>query len=100
MKIDLNDTNDFTLENIAKMIASKDDSVHRQLRVDTAGIAFISDEVGNINTSGLCFRLETWCAGNDYVGKNASQDEEWVKKVFKVLKDNWPNPSNSLIEIY
>ena len=53
MQIDLNNSSDFTLENVAKLIASKDDSEHRQLRVTLAGKAYISDEVGNVNIQGL-----------------------------------------------
>ena len=98
MKIDLNSPTDFTIENVAALIASKDDSVHRQLRVTSDGFAFLSDEVGNINTEGLAFRLETWCFGNGYCGKEAANDPTWVKKVYGWLKENWPNPKSSVID--
>jgi hypothetical protein len=56
MNIDLNQP--FTAADVAKLLGSKDDSRNRQLRVTTAGIAYISDIVGNIGIEGLCFRLE------------------------------------------
>ena len=57
--IDLNDPKQFTRDNVKILIASKDDSVHRRLRVDSNGIAYISNDVGNINIKNLAFRLET-----------------------------------------
>ncbi|MBC54496.1 MAG: hypothetical protein CMQ34_11745 [Gammaproteobacteria bacterium] len=90
MKVNLEDPDSFTLENVRKLIASKDDSEHRQIRVTKTGVAFLSDEVGNINTDGLAFRLETFSAGNGYTGEEASKDEDWVKRVYKALSDNWP----------
>jgi hypothetical protein len=41
MEIDLNVPNALTLEAVRKLIASKDDSQHRQLRVTTSGKAFL-----------------------------------------------------------
>jgi len=100
MKIDLNNPKEFTLENVRKLIASEDDKKHRQLRVTNSGEAFISDVVGSVNISDLAFRLETWCQGNDYCGKKASEDDKWVERVYRCLKDNWPNPSSSYIDVY
>lgn len=98
MEIDLKKPDEFTLENVARLIASKDDSVNRQLRVKANGVAFLSDEVGNINTDGLAFRLETWCSGNSYCGKEAATDKQWVVKVYGWLEENWPNPKAPLID--
>jgi hypothetical protein len=97
MEIDLNVPNALTLEAVRKLIASKDDSQHRQLRVTTSGKAFLSDDCGSVNLSGILFRLETWCAGNDYCGSNAAQDEKWVKTIFKIIDQNWPTPSSAYI---
>ena len=97
MTINLNNENEFTLENVQKLIASKDDSQNRQLRDTKEGIAYISDEVGNINIENLALRFETWMMGNDYVGLNASQDMAYVTSVFRDLKNNWPNPTDTYI---
>lgn len=96
MRIDL--SKEFTTEEVAELLASKDDSEHRQLRVTKKGIAYISDEVGADNIDGLAFRFETWFAGNGYCGLKASQDASHVSQVFDDLKKNWPNPKATYID--
>ncbi len=100
MTIDLNDPLDFTVDSVRKLIASGDDSSNSQLRVSKVGIASLSNIVGADQNDDLAFRLETWIAGNDYVGEAASQDEEWVDRVHDVLKDNWPNPTSTCIDLF
>jgi hypothetical protein len=100
MQMDLNDPNDFTVANTGKLLASKDDSKHRQLRVTKNGIAYLSDDTGPENVEDLAFRLETWLAGNDYVGIRASQDQAWVKRIYDALKKNWPNPTDKYIDVF
>ncbi len=48
----------------------------------------------------LCFRLETWSAGNGYVGSDAANDNEWIDRVYKVLQENWPNPKSTYIDVF
>lgn len=100
MKIDLNDPAQFTIDNVKRLIASKDDSAPRQLRVNSLGIAFLSDEIGNINIDGLSFRLEIWLEGNGYVGEDAANDDSWVNHIFKCLQKNWPNPTDTFIDSF
>jgi hypothetical protein len=88
----------FTLPNVKALIASKDDTQHRQIRVKTNGIVFISDDFGNQNLDGILFRLETYSAGNGYLGKEASEDDSHVKMVFRQLNDNWPDPKYDYID--
>ena len=97
MQIDLNQP--FTTENVKALLASKDDSLHRQLRVTSDGNAYLSDVVGNIDTAGLGFCVETWSAGNGYVGEAAANDASWVSKVEAILRENWPNPTDTFIEM-
>ena len=66
MKINLNDSNDFTVENVRKLIASEDDTVHTQFRVTKDGYLFLSKDVGNRNLDGIVFRLETTAAYSRY----------------------------------
>ena len=98
MTIDLNEP--FTIDDVARLLASKDDSAHRQLRVTKKGIAFLSDEIGNNNLNDLAFCLETWIAGNGYVGPEAACDSKFVARIEKVLRDNWPNPSDTYIDLF
>ncbi|NEU09786.1 hypothetical protein GZH53_15775 [Flavihumibacter sp. R14] len=92
MEIDLNNPGEFTLESLAELIASEDDSKDTQFRVTKSGILYLSKEVGNTNLEDTAFRLETNGAGNDYVGEEASKDLEWVTRVYNVISKNWPNP--------
>lgn len=96
MIIDLNQS--FTTDDVAILIASKDDSQHRQLRVTRAGEAYISDDVGNLNISDLAFRLETWDPHNGYTGTAAAADAGFVSRIERTLRDNWPNPSDTYID--
>lgn len=89
MEIDLTHIENLTPESIARLIASKDDSEHRQIRVTENGILFLSDEVGNIKLDGIRFVLETWDAGNGYVGWSASLDHVWVQRVYQAIKTAW-----------
>jgi len=100
MTIDLTDPANVTPESVAALIASVDDSIDRQLRVTKDGKAFLSDTVGNVDIDGLAFRFETWLRGNDYVGKRASDDNEWVQRIYEALRDNWPNPTSTFLDSY
>lgn len=100
MEINLNNPEELTEDNVANLIESGDDSSHTQLRVTKSGIAFLSKIVGAVETNGLAFRLETWDAGNDWVGTQAAKDAKWVARIYKVLKSNWPNPTSTYIDLY
>lgn len=95
--IDLHDEKQLTAKRVARMLGSRDDFRHRQLRVSRHGIAYISDQVAMDNIDGLAFRFETWTEGTGYVGAAAAQDEAWVDQVLRDLISNWPKPKASLI---
>ena len=97
LTIDLNDANQFTRENVARLIGSVLDTQHWQLRVTKAGVAYLSDIVGSENVEDLAFRFETWCEHNNYVGFQAAHDSTWVDHVFNDLKENWPSPTSTYI---
>lgn len=99
-QINLNIPGELSLESLAALIASKDDSAHRQLRVTNQGIAYLSDDVGAKNIDGLAFRYETWSAGTDCVGKHASKDLQFIQALYDSLKSNWPTPSDTYIDQY
>ena len=90
MQIDLKNPSELTVENVRRLLASKDDSQHRQLRVTTDGIAYLSDAVGNTNLAGIHCCFETWDPGNGYCGAAAAADDAWVMSVYNDLKANWP----------
>jgi hypothetical protein len=85
MQLDLN-SQSFTLDGVRKLLASKEDSADCQLRVTNDGIAYLSDIVDATGKEALRFRLESWDQGNNYVGQAASEDDEWVARIYKCLK--------------
>lgn len=100
MKINLNDPLDFTIENVRKLIGSHDDSVHTQFRVTNDGYLFLSEIVGNKQLEEILFRLETNSSYGGYVGEKGANDEAWVKRIFEVVKKNWPHPSAKYIDVF
>lgn len=100
MEIDLTKIDNFTLESVTQLIASKDDSEHHQIRVTENGILFLSDDVGNINLDDIRFVLETWDAGNGYVGWSAALDEVWVERIYQAIKQAWEKGDRGYIDWY
>ena len=101
MQIDLKVPGALTPDSVADLLASVTDKTPTQLRVTKQGIAFISTtDVGGDNTKDLAFRLETWSQDSDYVGPAAARDADWVKRIYNVLKHNWPSPSSEYIDIF
>lgn len=97
--MDLN--KEYGLAEVRTLIGSANDKTHTQLRVTKHGIAFISaTDVGSKNINDLAFRLETWSAGNGYVGFAAAKNELWCERILKVLQENWPSPTSSYIDVF
>ncbi|MDD1522126.1 MULTISPECIES: hypothetical protein [Bradyrhizobium] len=87
--INLNKPETFTMDAVKELIASKDDSQRRQLRVAEDGTVYLSDVIGNLELDGVRFALATWLQGNDYVGANAARDHSWVRSVHDTVKYHW-----------
>jgi len=101
VQIDLNDPTQSTLPAVRALIASGNPSVHNQLRVTRAGVAFLSTAaVGGVDIDGLSFRLETWAAGSGCVGPDAAGDDAWVNQIFSALQRHWPQPASDYIDMY
>jgi len=100
MRIDLNDPVQFTKENVAKLIASKDDSTHTQFRVSKDGYLYLSEAVGNKDLENVLFRLETNSAGSDLVGIDASKNDAWVTRIYEAMKKHYPKPMGSYIDVF
>lgn len=79
-----------TIEDFTQLIADGDDRHHNQIRVSKSGKVYLSqDIVGAEKLEGVAFRLESFDAGNDYVGKDASEDKEYVLDMYQAIKENW-----------
>ena len=98
--INLADSSQVTHANVSRLLASVDDETDWQLRVTSQGIAFLSSVTGNLEVEDLAFRLESWLAGNGYVGAAASRDQKWVERILAVLRGNWPIPAATFIDHY
>lgn len=65
---------------------SKDGEVHiSSLQENMSPIEF--DE----QNENLEFRFETLIQGNGWVGENAAQDMEWVRRLYNAMLENWTN---------
>jgi hypothetical protein len=101
MTIDLTKDGILTLESVQRLLASANDKTYTQVRVTKAGMAFIAtDRDPAPSTDYLMFCLEGFDAGRDYVGSKAAEDQDWIGRIYKVLKDNWPEPMSFYIDIF
>ncbi len=98
MVIDLAKPGGATSEDVRALIASRDDSEHRQLRISQTGKAYLSDLVGAEGIDGLHCRFETWVAGNGYSGQEAADDDKYVEEIRDDLNSNWPEAKDSYID--
>ncbi|SIO66910.1 hypothetical protein SAMN05443247_11527 [Bradyrhizobium erythrophlei] len=98
--INLNKPETFTIETVRELIASKDDSQRRQLRVSEDGVVYLSDAIGNLELDGVRFALTTWLEGNDYVGAAAAKDDKWVKSVHDTVEMHWNKGTRGVTEDY
>jgi len=53
---------------------------------------------GGRDLDGVKFRLETYDAGNGYVGGAAAEDGKWVKDVYETLRDAWLNDRRGYVD--
>jgi hypothetical protein len=98
MTINLNDSADFTIDNLRRLIASTDDKTPSQIRVTKDGILHVSKVVGGEDIGDLCFRLETFAAGAGYVGEEAARDDAYINKLYRGIRRNWPEPQSKYID--
>lgn len=98
MIINLNNPDELTIESVAELIRSGDDSLNTQFCVTKAGYFHLCADVRNLNYHELLFRLEQNDVGNDYVGELAANDELWVATIFSVIEANWPKTLSDYID--
>jgi hypothetical protein len=98
MKINLNNPEEFTFEEVGKLVASQDDTEHTKFQVTKDGYLTLTTDVDNEELQDIKFFLPVYIAGNDYVGKNASLDDEYVKSIFDIIRENWQNSSTGYID--
>jgi hypothetical protein len=99
MPINMNNPETFTIEAVRELIASKDDSRSRQIRISEAGDVYLSDSTGFNNLDGVRARFCTFSHGTDHVGAAAAQDPVWVGRVFRAIRKHWDAGTTGYIEI-
>jgi hypothetical protein len=95
MKIDLKDSS-FTLENVRALLAAKDDSQTRRLRISETRFPTSSDRYPS--PSGVKARFETCGPENDYCGPNAAADGQYVQVIYDDLQAVWQRGLRGLID--
>ncbi|MBL4898630.1 MAG: hypothetical protein JKX76_03160 [Colwellia sp.] len=100
MIINLNNPSEITIDNVRRLIASGDPSKHAQIRVKKNGELYLSLIVGGDDTNDLAFRLETFSAHSDNVGKDAAKCKKWVQRIYNAITKNWPIPTDEYIELF
>ena len=97
MNLNLNDPNEFTIDGVRRLLASKTGTEPAdeypgiyQLRVTKNGIAYIKDNLQPLTDSdeqNHAILFETW--NSTYVGKDAANDDKWVNEEYRMLKRWW-----------
>jgi hypothetical protein len=102
MNLNLNDPNEFTIDGVRRLLASKtglesDGSVpgsypggRYRLWVTKNGIAYIEDNAGfptDIALQNHAIQFESWHRTD--VGQDAADDDEWVNEVYQMLERWW-----------
>jgi hypothetical protein len=86
-----------TIEQLRELVRQCDDSAgHHVLWVKKTGDVEISRIPGDQTPVGfekahpeMQLRLETFQAGNEYVGPEAASDDDWISELFESLRKEW-----------
>jgi hypothetical protein len=89
---------EWTLDECAALLKSKDDSIRRQLRVLSNGEVIISDKIGNEDIDTCKFALPTWLIGNGYTGPEAAEDKQWVERVHRAVQRFWDEGARGVVD--
>lgn len=101
MQVNLNDSKEFTFDNVCRLLASGHNDQFVQIRVSMDGIAYLWQDTGPDDKAGVAFRFETMDPGNDFIGPAAlaARDPVCAAQVFNCLKKNWPKPTALSVDV-
>jgi hypothetical protein len=89
MLVDLYDVQNLSVSELAELLATKDDSANRQLRVSHSGQLGLYNYDDRPNESDYKFWFAVWCEGNGYSGVAAAADKEYVTRIhYEVCEAN------------
>lgn len=52
------------------------------------------------NQADMQLRFETFQAGNEYVGPDAAEDDEWIEQLYEALVADWPKAKEQPVVEY
>ena len=99
----------FTKEQFAAVVATIDDNAaHHIVWVDLTGYVHISafpwgagsPATWQKDQHDLKFRIETLCCGAGYMGKDASEDDQWMTTLHGWVKSKWADGAHGYVDHY
>jgi len=97
-----------TKEELKSLTISRDDEAgHHMLWVSQNGDVYLDMIPPDLTPNGYAkslkdqirFRFETFQQSNDYVGKTAVADAEWMARLYEALVSNWQNGVRGYIDV-
>ena len=98
MKINLNNSDEFTLANVRQLISSEDVKKATHVRVSWRGWVYLEPVDEGNDVDDVAFQFRPWLPEDRKIGPEAAADDNWVLRVYEVLRENWPHPSAQLID--
>lgn len=89
------DIRTFTIDQMRELIYNGNDNFNNQIRVSNDGFIFLSDDKTGLDSiEKIKYRMETFCAGNEYIGPKASTDNKYVSSLFTMFTTAWNDNIN------
>lgn len=76
-------------DDVVYAIGNGDDNQHNTLIVDLEGNIKLEEFTGPDNFAPRAVRLESFVAGNGYVGREAANDRSLINRSYEMLLDGW-----------
>ena len=90
-------TTNWVTSDLETLIASKDDSITRQIVVDVSGNVYIHDGI----FTGACHtQFEAFYKDTKHLGLEASKDPIWVGRIEAALRENWPVATSKYLDVF
>jgi hypothetical protein len=105
----MNITNGITQDEIAALLASKDDEAGDHiLWVSRDGVIHLDLLPDNLTPAGfatqyedhILLRFETLPCGCGYVGSEGASDTEWVSRLFRAMLEHWAKGQEEYIDVF
>ncbi len=95
------------IDELRELLTNADDAVDSHMLWVARDGAVHLDRLGGYSPIGLSaqhddmvFRLETFVAGNGYVGTAAAKNDDWVSRLFRALVSNWREGTSGYVDVF